>query len=75
MLFYTIYGNYDHKLLAGIKKLAILWDKLKKLALRKGLKVSQKKRNRENELMVYIQFKTKELGLMLVMNSGICLRD
>ena len=40
MLFCTIYTNYNHKLLAKVKKLAILWDKFKGLALREGLKVS-----------------------------------
>lgn len=40
MLFYTIYTNLTHKLLVGIKKPAIFWDKFKRLILRKNLKIA-----------------------------------
>ena len=40
MLFCTIYTNYDHKLLARVRKPAIPWDKFKGLVLGGGLKVS-----------------------------------
>lgn len=66
ILFRTIYTNYDHKLLARVRKLAILWDKLKGLASREGRKVSQEKRERENKVLVCICFGTRRLVLILI---------
>ena len=40
ILFCTIYTNYNHKLLAGVRKPAIPWDKFKGLPSRGGPKVS-----------------------------------
>lgn len=40
MLFCTIYTNYNYKPLVEVRKPAISWDKFKKLASRKGLKVA-----------------------------------
>ena len=48
MLFCTIYTNYDHKPLAGVRKPAIPWDKFKELASRGVLKVFQEEREGEN---------------------------
>lgn len=42
MFFYIIYGNYNHKLLAGIR------DKFKKLALKKGSKIAKKEKKKGN---------------------------
>ncbi len=73
MLFCTIYTNYDHKPLAGVRKPAIPWDKFKGLASKGVLKVSQKEREGENEVLVCICFETRGIVLILIMNSGICL--
>ena len=73
MLFCTIYTNYDHKPLAGVRKPAIPWDKFKGLASRGVPKVSQEERKGENEVLVCICFETKGLVLMLIMNTEICL--
>ena len=40
ILFNTIYTNYNHKLLAKVRKLTIPWDKFKGLALKRGFKIS-----------------------------------
>ena len=56
MLFYTIFINHNYKLLAGIRKLAIAWDKLKGLVLKEGPKVFQKEKKEENELLVCTYF-------------------
>ena len=47
ILFYTIYTNYNHKVLAKVKKLAIPWDKFKRLALRGDPKVSQEEKKKK----------------------------
>lgn len=73
MLFYTIYTNYNHKLLGRIRKPAIPWEKFKGLALRKGPKFSQEKRKGDNKVLVYICFGIRGLDLMLIINSKICL--
>ena len=73
MLFCTIYTNYDHKPLAGVRKPAIPWDKFKGLASRGVFNVSQEEREGENEVLVCIYFETRGLVLILIMNSGICL--
>ena len=73
MRFCTIYTNYNHKLLAEVRKLVIPWDKFKGLASRGGLKVSQEEREGEDEVLVYICFGTKGLVLMLIMISGVYL--
>ncbi len=73
MLFCTIYTNYDHKPLAGVRKPAIPWDKFKGLASRRVPKVSQEEKEGENEVLVCICIETRGLVLMLIMNSGICL--
>ena len=39
MLFCTIYTNYNYKLLGGVRKLAIPWDKFEGLTLKGGSKV------------------------------------
>ena len=75
MLFCTIYTNYNHKLLAGVRKPTILWNKFKGLALKGGPKVSQEEREREDKMLVYIYFKIKRLVLMLIINARICLWD
>ena len=54
MLFYTIYTNYNHKLLAEVKKPEIPWDKLKEFALKEGPKVLKtKERERMRFWYVY----------------------
>ena len=73
MLLCTTYTNYNHKLLAGVRKSAIAWDKFKGFALRGGPKVFQKEREGENKEMIYIYFGTKGLVLILIINSRICL--
>ena len=73
MLFYTIYTDYDRKLLAGVGRSAILWDKFKGLASRGGPKVSQKEREGEDEVLVHICFGTQRLVLILIMILRICL--
>lgn len=40
IFFYTIYTNYDYKLLVRVGKTTIPWDKLKRLALRGSSKIS-----------------------------------
>ena len=71
MLFCTIYTNYNYKMLAGIRKSAILYVKFKRLALKRGLKVFQKAKEGEDKVMIYICFETRELVLMLIMNLGM----
>lgn len=44
MLPCTIYTNYDHKLLAKIRKPELFWAKYKRLVSREGSKISQKKK-------------------------------
>ena len=73
MLFCTIYTNYDHKLLAAVRKPIIPWDKFKRLALRRGFKVFQEEREGKDEILVFICFGTRGLVLMLIINLGICL--
>ena len=73
MFFCTIYTNYNYKLLAGVKKLAIPWDKFQSLVWRVNPKVSQKERDGEGKVLVCICFGTKELVLMMIMISGIYL--
>ena len=73
MLFCTIYTNYNHKLLAKVRKLAIPWNKFKRLASRGGPKVFQEEKKGEDEVLVYICFGRKGLVLMLIMILGIFL--
>ena len=73
LLFCTIYTNYDHKLLAKVRKPAVLWDKFKGLPLKRSPKVFQKERERENQILVCIYFRIRERVFMLIINSGICL--
>ena len=74
MLFCTIYINYDHKPLAGVKKPAIAWDKFKRLASKRGPKFAQEEKVERNEvLVVCICFETKRPVVMMITNSGICL--
>lgn len=72
MLFCIIYINYNHKLLAEVEKPEISQNKFKKLSLKKGLKITQKKKKGKNELLVYICFKTRKSVEMLIINSRIC---
>lgn len=51
MLFYTIYINYNQKLLAEVRKLAIFQNKLKRLALKEDFKVVLEK------IKKYIQYR------------------
>lgn len=44
IFFYTIYTNYNYNLLARVKKPEISWDKFKRLALKRDLKVTQKEK-------------------------------
>lgn len=73
MLFYTTYTKYNDKLLAGVKKPAIVWDKFKLLALRRCCKVLQKEKEGENDMLICIYFGIKGLVLILIMNSRIFL--
>lgn len=45
MLLYTIYTNYNHKLLAKIRKPELFWAEYKRLVSRKDSKISQKRKN------------------------------
>lgn len=47
IFFYTIYNNYNHKLLTRVKKPAIPWNKFRGWALKGDLKVSQEKRKKK----------------------------
>ena len=73
MLFCTIYTNYNQKLLAGVQKPAIPWDKFIRLASRKGLEIAQEEKEAKNEVMVYMYFETRGPVVLLIMNSGIYL--
>lgn len=48
--------TYDWKILAGAKKLKILWNEFKRLVSKKGQKISQGERKRENKVLVCIFF-------------------
>lgn len=51
-----IYTNYNSKSLTKVRKLAILWDKFKELISRKDSKFAQKKREKENKVLICIYF-------------------
>lgn len=64
ILFYTIYTNLNYKLQKEIKRLEIYWDRFKRLISSEGRKISQKKKKRDNEILVYIYFEIRELVLI-----------
>lgn len=72
MLFYTLYINYNFKLLVGERKRAIFWDILKRLASKRGTKIAQEEKIGWNELLICICFKTKRSVVMFIINSGTC---
>lgn len=55
MLFCTIYTNYDHNPLAEVLKLELLWDKYKRLVLRKNLKISQEGKKEKNRFGMHLR--------------------
>ena len=73
IFFFTIYTNYNHKPLPKVRKLEISWNKFKKLALKIIFKVFQEEKGGEKKVLICIFVKMRELVLMLMMNSGICL--
>lgn len=74
MLFCIIYTNNYQKILAGARKSETPWDKFKELAFRRGHKLLQEnKTEKKNEVyMICIYFDTKELVMILIMNSELC---
>lgn len=55
MLFYIILTNFNHKVLARIRKLVIIQDKFKKSTFKKSLKIAEKKKKKlKNKIGIYI---------------------
>lgn len=73
MLFYIFYTNYNQKLLVKVRKPAISWDKFKRLALKRGLKIAPENKERENKVFICICFETRGSVIILIIYSEICL--
>lgn len=59
MFLCIIYTNYDWKL--TVKKSEIPWYEFRELALSRSYKIFQEDKRRENEVLVCIYFKIREL--------------
>lgn len=73
MPFYIIYTYNNKKWLDGARKPEIPCNKFNRPAFRRGHKISQKEKKGENKVEIYICFETRELVLILIIISEICL--